>query len=115
MKKLILILLLGPLLSFAQANTAQQKPDEGYCVIYAEPRSFSSNKFNFSVDFGLDPKDTTQVMTREQINESGAIDKIRSVPQVLNYMVAEGWEFVSSYVVNFDRSYTINFVLRRKR
>jgi hypothetical protein len=57
MKKLLLILLLSPLLSFAQTDTARTTSHSVYCMLFAIPKTFGGNKATITVDYGMDNKD----------------------------------------------------------
>ncbi len=116
MKKLLFILLLNPLLSFAQTDNLKAKPREEFCVLLFAPKAFSS-KLNITIDFGYDMTVDTlqQVMTKEQLRESGAVKQLQSVAQALNYMSSEGWEFVNSYAPGIEKWALPNFIFRRKK
>jgi len=116
MKKLLLILLLSPLLSFAQTDNLKAKPHQEFCVLSFEQRTFSS-KLNVTIDFGYDMTVDTlqQVMTKQQLREFGAMKQLQSVAQALNYMSLEGWEFVNSYTPSIEKWAHPNFIFRRKK
>jgi len=116
MKKLLFILLLSPLVSFAQTDNLKAKPHDEFCVLSFAPRTFSS-KLNITIDFGYDMTvDTLQkVMTKQQLREFGEVKQLQSVAQALNYMSLEGWSFVNSYVPYNEKEVYPNFIFRRKK
>jgi hypothetical protein len=116
MNKLLFILLLSPLFSFAQTDNLKAKPYDEFCVLYFGPRAFSS-KLNITIDFGYDMTVDTlqQVMTKQQLRQLGAVKQLQSVAQTLNYMSLEGWEFVNSYKPSTEKWTYPDFIFRRKK
>jgi hypothetical protein len=113
MKKLFLILLLSPLLSFAQADTTKFKPTEKFCMLEVAPRAFSS-KVNITIDYGV----AEEKYTASQATEAGAVTALRSVVAALNYMEQQGWLFVSANTLVFKENnfnnYCVQYIFRRK-
>jgi len=112
MKKILLILLLSPMLSFAQTDTTKAKPHEMYCMVLATSKLFST-KVNITVDFGQEVKFFSFTDQRMK-DETGKVVAFNSVIDALNYMAQQGWEFVNAYVITVSSQNVYHYVMRRK-
>lgn len=111
MKKLQLlifaILLTVPL--FAQ-DTTSVSTKEAY--LYAEIIGTSkllSNKVTVSIDFGQNTKFMEDTRLRD---DAGNVIVFNSMVDAMNWMGAEGWEFLQAYVVTIGQSNVYHWLLK---
>ncbi len=107
MKKLLFVLLLCPLISFAQVDTVK-KTHEVFCMVTASARFSKGMKLD--VDFGQEVENYTP----RQNKEAGALASFTMVVQGLNYMAQQGWTLVNSYSLSTNTTYALQFVFKRK-
>lgn len=111
MKKLLFILLLSPLLTFAQADSTKTKAHDEFCVLIFSPKSFSS-KLNINADLGK----ADDALTAGQRVEKSAVMSKTSVAEALNFMTEHGWEYLNSYSLSpsRDSNFYLHYIFRRK-
>lgn len=109
MKKLLLIVLLVlPFTTFCQEQKLPRT--EQYCMVLATSRLLSS-KVSITVDFGQE----TSMWRAEWIkDEEGKIVKFNTVIDALNYMNAQGWEYVNAYAITLGNQNVYHYVMKRK-
>lgn len=116
MKQLLLAAALTVAASAAHAQTAPPatlaktaERTEEYCQLEARQRL--NGRVVISVDFGQQ----RQVMSRNLLRDSaGNPVEFNSVVDALNWMNAQGWEFVNAYSAVSGSDGTSNYVLRRR-
>lgn len=97
---------------------------EVYAQIRIRPR-FLSNKVSIRLDYGQE-RNFWGGDTRIRDEQSGKVKKFNSAVDALNYMSAQGWEFVFAYTLPFgdgrdnvvDQSVVaqeVNFLMRKRR
>ena len=112
MKKLLFLLLLCPLLTFAQVDSTKTKSAQAYCVVVASPGGLFHNKMDISIDYGIEK----EKYTAQQLRETGIFAGFKSMAEALNYMALQGWEFVSAYTIpkSSTNDYVLHYIYRRK-
>jgi hypothetical protein len=104
MKKLLFILLLSPLFTFAQSKQVEE-----YCSIITSPKMLSRN-VSVSVDFGQDGKESAAKKTI-----ADKISSYTSVVDALNLLAQQGWILVANYQIAIDRGMiTMGYLMKRK-
>ena len=98
--------------SYAQDQVELNKKDakEEYCMILATSKLLST-KLTIQVDFGQEWsfwKDK-----RSLKDETGKRIVFNSVIDALNYMAADGWEFVNAYAIATGQQSVYHYVMKR--
>ena len=100
MKKLILLslIVLMSVPMSAQENTSNEKTRDSF--LYAEILGYSkffSNKISVTIDFGQNTKLFEDTRLRD---ENGKVINFNSMVDAMNWMGAQGWEFVQAYTAS---------------
>lgn len=100
MKKLILLslIVLMSVPMFAQENTSNEKTRDSF--LYAEILGYSkffSTKISVTIDFGQNTKLFEDTRLRD---ENGKVINFNSMVDAMNWMGAQGWEFVQAYTAS---------------
>lgn len=100
MKKLILLslIVLMSVPMFAQENTSNEKTRDSF--LYAEILGYSkllSTKVSVTIDFG---QNTTLFEDTRLSDENGKVINFNSMVDAMNWMGAQGWEFVQAYTAS---------------
>ena len=100
MKKLILLslIVLMSVPMFAQENTSNEKTRDSF--LYAEILGYSkffSTKISVTIDFG---QNTTLFEDTRLRDENGKVINFNSMVDAMNWMGAQGWEFVQAYTAS---------------
>jgi len=100
MKKLILLslIVLMSVPMFAQENTSNEKTRDSF--LYAEILGYSkflSTKVSVTIDFG---QNTTLFEDTRLRDENGKVINFNSMVDAMNWMGAQGWEFVQAYTAS---------------
>ncbi len=100
MKKLILLslIVLMSVPMFAQENTSNEKTRDSF--LYAEILGYSkffSTKISVTIDFGQNTKLYEDTRLRD---ENGKVINFNSMVDAMNWMGAQGWEFVQAYTAS---------------
>lgn len=100
MKKLILLslIVLMSVPMFAQENTSNEKTRDSF--LYAEILGYSkflSTKVSVTIDFG---QNTTLFEDTRLRDENGKVISFNSMVDAMNWMGAQGWEFVQAYTAS---------------
>lgn len=109
MKNLILLLLLIPVFAHAQEVQNDTISRWSYCEILGMQKLLNPNKLNVSIDYGQSRKWFSDERIR---NEQGKAETFNSMVDALNYMGAQGWEFVQAYVVTIGNSNVYHWLLK---
>jgi len=114
MRKLLTIIAFIFAVHFTQAQEQVElnKKDakEEYCMILATSKLLST-KLTIQVDFGQEWsfwKDK-----RSLKDETGKRIEFNSVIDALNYMAADGWEFVNAYAITVGQQNVYHYVMKR--
>jgi hypothetical protein len=114
MKKLyLLLLLLFPAVSFAQTvnNVPLKDVDVEYVQIVGTARLLST-KVSVEIDFGQETKFFSRDMQIR--DEKGKLLIFNSMIDALNFMTANGYEFVQAYTVTVSNQNVHHYLLRKK-
>jgi hypothetical protein len=85
----------------------QQK--EGFAMLIAQQKPFST-KYSFSVDYG----EATKVFSDTRMkNDQGAVIKFNSVVDAMNYMTAQGWEYIDRTELYFQNIQTHHYLFKK--
>lgn len=116
MKKILVALALG---LFSFGGNAQvivdgvdiNKMEElQYVELVGQTRFINLTKIKVFVDYGQDFSWRQQTIE----DESGTRSSFNSMVDALNFMYANGWEFVSNYHIDNDGSLTYHYILQRQ-
>ena len=83
---------------FAQENTSNEKTRDSF--LYAEILGYSkflSTKVSVTIDFG---QNTTLFEDTRLRDENGKVISFNSMVDAMNWMGAQGWEFVQAYTAS---------------
>ena len=106
MKKLIVLLFaLVSLSCLAQDN----ERNYAYCQIVGT-KSILSSKVTIEIDFGQARKLFADLRLK---NDAGKAIKFNSMIDALNYMGAQGWEFVQAYAITVGNSNVYHYLLKK--
>ena len=115
MKKMLAILAFG-LMSFgARAQvvvdgTNINDLDIKYCELVGQAKFLSFTKIKVFVDYGQDFSWKQQTIK----NSAGKNAAFNSMMEALNFMDANGWEYVNNYLINNNGDLIYKFLLRKK-
>lgn len=115
MKNWLLAMSLGlGLIGSAQAQTTPArsvigKQTEEYCQVKARPKL--NGRYVISIDYGQQQKLISENLFRDA---SGKAVEFNSAMDALNWLNAQGWEFVNAFVLVEDNDSVAYYVLRRR-
>jgi hypothetical protein len=115
MKNWLLATSLGlGLMGNAQAQTTPTRPvigkqTEEYCQVKARPKL--NGRYVISIDYGQQRKLISENLFRDA---SGKAVEFNSAMDALNWLNAQGWEFVNAFVLVEDNDSVAYYVLRRR-
>ena len=105
MKKLLFVSI------FAVAMCITAKSQEYiYCQLVGTGRLLS-NRVDVSIDFGQQTNLFTDTRLRD---ESGKVVVFNSMVDAMNFMGADGWEFIQAYAVTSGNSNVYHWLLKKK-
>jgi hypothetical protein len=112
MKKLILLslIVLMSVPMFAQENTSNEKTRDSF--LYAEILGYSkflSTKVSVTIDFG---QNTTLFEDTRLRDENGKVINFNSMVDAMNWMGAQGWEFVQAYTITEGQQNVYHWLLK---
>ncbi|MPM33638.1 hypothetical protein SDC9_80215 [bioreactor metagenome] len=112
MKKLILLslIVLMSVPMFAQENTSNEKTRDSF--LYAEILGYSkflSTKVSVTIDFG---QNTTLFEDTRLRDENGKVISFNSMVDAMNWMGAQGWEFVQAYTITEGQQNVYHWLLK---
>lgn len=116
MKNLLLLLALGMLSLAGNAQVIvdgvdiNKKDDLHYVELVGQTRFINLTKIKVFVDYGQDFSWRQQTIE----DESGERSSFNSMVDALNFMYANGWEFVSNYHIDNDGTLTYHYILKRQ-
>lgn len=100
--------------AFAQSTPAATAPaaarTEEYCMVLAMTK-FMSTKVIISIDFGQERK---LFADNRYKNDEGKVQAFNSVIDALNFMNAQGWEFVNAYAITVANQNVYHYVMKRR-
>lgn len=109
MRKLLFVLLLIiPLLSFAQ-----EKKRKVFCELVGTGK-FMSSKVTVKVDFGQSTSFWYGSSNQGLVDEKGKNIEFNSMVDAMNYMGALGWEFEQAYVVTVSNQNVYHWLLSKE-
>lgn len=118
MKKVLLLAIALFTISFAKAQTVNGVPLKDIQVEYVQIVGTSkllSPKLTIEIDFGQVNSYWTNKDT-QMLDEKGKKIEFNSMIDALNFMSANGYDFVSSYAVSVSQSQNVyHYLLRRKK
>lgn len=115
MKKMLAILAFG-LMSFgARAQVVVDGTNINdleikYCELVGQAKFLSLTKIKVFVDYGQDFSWKQQTIK----NTAGKNAAFNSMMEALNFMDANGWEYVNNYLINNNGDLIYKFLLRKK-
>lgn len=115
MKKMIAVMALG-LMSFGASaqvevdGTNINDLDIQYVELVGQAKLLSLTKIKVFVDYGQEFSWKAQTIK----NAEGKSAAFNSMIDALNFMDANGWEYVSNYLINNNGEMTYKFLLRKK-
>jgi hypothetical protein len=84
--------------------------DIKYCELVGQAKLLSLTKIKVFVDYGQDFSWKQQTIK----NAAGKNAAFNSMIDALNFMDANGWEYVSNYLINNNGELTYKFLLHKK-
>ena len=84
--------------------------DIKYVELVGQSKLLSLTKIKVFVDYGQDFSWKQQAIK----NTEGRIEAFNSMIDALNFMDANGWEYVSNYLINNNGELTYKFLLHKK-
>jgi len=112
MKKLVLLslIVLMSVPMFAQENASSEKTRDSF--LYAEILGYSkflSTKVSVTIDFG---QNTTLFEDTRLRDENGKVVNFNSMVDAMNWMGAQGWEFVQAYTITENDQNVYHWLLK---
>ncbi len=95
---------------FAQENTSNEKTRDSF--LYAEILGYSkflSTKVSVTIDFG---QNTTLFEDTRLRDENGKVISFNSMVDAMNWMGAQGWEFVQAYTITEGQQNVYHWLLK---
>ncbi|GAB3828628.1 hypothetical protein GCM10028821_14350 [Hymenobacter jeollabukensis] len=74
-------------------------------------QKFMSTKVTIAIDYGQERKFFSDNRYKDA---EGKVQSFNSIIDALNYLNAEGWEFVNAYVIMVGGQNVYHYVMRRK-
>lgn len=111
MKKLLLLTLIVLVsnIGFSQENKSSKNGESFiYCEILGTQK-FLSNKVTVTVDFGQNTKFGEDTRLR---GEDGKVIIFNSMVDAMNWMGAQGWEFLQAYIVTIQNQNVYHWLLK---
>lgn len=91
------------------ARSVMGKQTEEYCQVKARPKL--NGRYVISIDYGQQQKLISENLFRDA---AGKAIEFNSAMDALNWLNAQGWEFVNAFVLVEDKDSVAYYVLRRR-
>lgn len=108
-KAIVLLFALVSLNCFAQEKDQKNEQNYVYCQIVGT-KAIMSSKVTIEIDFGQARKLFTDLRLK---NSAGKAIKFNSMVDALNYMGAQGWEFVQAYTITLGNTNVYHYLLKK--
>lgn len=118
MKKLFFIAIVLLSANFLTAQTVNDVPIKDIDVEYVQivgTQKIIGNKVLIQIDFGQETKFFKQAQQSVLKDETGKMLDFNSMIDALNFMSANGYDFVSAYTISITNQNVYHYLLRKTK